>query len=82
MVQEHPSAHCSNTGTEMIVDYSTYFTMYGIFQSRETLIKWAQKIGKPHGFMIVIKKSDALRNKKTRRVLLSLSAMKNTKEKK
>ena len=71
MIQEHSSSHCGNTGTELIIDYCTDFITYEIFQTRETLIKWARKIDKSHDFMIVIKKFDAPRNEKKRRTLLS-----------
>jgi len=40
------------------------FTTCDIFQTREVLIKWARKVDKSHGFMIVIKKSDTARNRK------------------
>jgi len=47
------------------------FTTYEIFQTREALIKWARGVGKSHGFMIIIKKSDAARNGKKGRISLS-----------
>jgi len=47
------------------------FTTYEVFQTREALIKWARKVGKSHGFMIIIKKSDAERNGKEGRISLS-----------
>ena len=47
------------------------FTTNEIFQTREVLIKWAREVGKSHGFMIIIKKSDAARNEKKGRISLS-----------
>ena len=82
MVQEHLSTHCRNTGTEMIIDYYTDFTTYEIFQSRKALIKWAREVGKSHGFMIAIKKSDAPQEmKRKEEYFLVVSVMENIKEK-
>ena len=71
MGQEHPYIHYNNISTKMIIDYSTDFTTYEIIQSREALIKWAREVGKSHGFMLIIKKSDVLRNGKKGKVLIS-----------
>ena len=71
MIHDQTSIHCSNTTTELIVDYSTDFTTYEIFQTREILIKLAREVGKSHSFIIIIKKSNAPRNKKKGRVSLS-----------
>ena len=46
------------------IDYSGDFITYEIFQSQEALIKWAQKVSKSQVFFIVIKKSDALIDRK------------------
>jgi len=41
-LQEQTSSPYSNIGTELTrVDYGEDFSMYEIFESRETLIKWA-----------------------------------------
>jgi len=58
------------------------FTTYEIFQTRGALIKWAREVSKSHGFMIIIKKSDAVRNGTEMRISLSLSEVENTELKK
>jgi len=70
-LQKQLSTQCSNIGTELIIDYGGEFTTYEIFQSREALINWAREIVKSQGFFIVTKKSEAPRNGKNGRVLLS-----------
>ena len=56
-----------------MIDYNADFTAYEIFQSREALITWAREVGKLHGFVVVIKKSDINRHERSEngRVLLN-----------
>ena len=58
------------------------FTTYEIFQTREALIKWAREVDKSYDFMIIIKKSDALRNGRKGEYLLIVSEVKNIEVKK
>ena len=71
VIQDQTFTHCSNTTTELIVDYNIDFTTYEIFQTREVLIKWAREVDKSYDFMIIITKSDALRNGKKGKISLS-----------
>jgi len=65
----------------MIIDYSTDFITYEIFQSHEALIKWAREVAKSHGFMIFVRSLMPQEKKRKEEYFLDASAVKNIKEK-
>ena len=58
-LHEQISSRYSNVGAELVrVDYGEDFTTYEIFESRETLIKWAREVAMAQGFFLVVKRSN------------------------
>jgi len=67
-LQEQTSFLYSNVDTELVrVDYGVDFTTCEIFESRETLIKWAREVAIVEGFFIVVKRSDVSEMRKNGR---------------
>ena len=71
-LQEQTSSRYSNVDTELArVDYGEDFIIHEIFESRDTLIKWAREVAMAQGFFLVVKKSDVFGMRTNGRVLLS-----------
>ena len=50
-LQEQTFSRYSNIGTELVrIDYGEDFITYEIFESRDTLIKWAREVAMAQGF--------------------------------
>ncbi|KAL8476987.1 hypothetical protein ACS0TY_029330 [Phlomoides rotata] len=55
---------------DIVRDYTDLFTTTILFESRDELIKWVRDAAKPHGMIVVIKRSDNGFGKKKARLLL------------
>ncbi|XP_028113890.1 uncharacterized protein LOC114311922 [Camellia sinensis] len=56
---------------ECVLNYTSEFTTYEIFKSREATINWARDVGKKNGFVIIVKYSDSGGSRWTPRIKLA-----------
>ena len=71
-LQEQTSSQYNNIGTEPArVDYGEDFNPYEIFESQDTLIKWAREVAMAQEFFLIVKRSDVAGMRTNGRVLLS-----------
>lgn len=52
--------------TDTVMDLSSEFTNYNIFDTREDLLRWARQVGRRHGMVLTIKMSDNGNNRRRR----------------
>src|SRR4051812_11732840 len=44
---------------DLVVDYSSEFTNYYVFKTREEALTWARQVGRKNGMVLTIKSSDS-----------------------
>jgi len=73
VIQDQSSTHCSNTTTELIVDYSMDFTMCEIFQTHEALKNGLEKLVNHMGLCSLLRSLMLQEMKRNRACLLVVS---------